>query len=92
MPEGYFSINDKISDVMATAEGMQLFGSLMAAMMPKEGESMMGGFEMNESMMQMMGGFTILRLSGMMGMMGVNLTKEQLLGLNSQLNQIKKPQ
>ena len=92
MPEGYFSLNDKISEVMATAEGMQLFGSLMSAMMPKEGDSLMGGFEMNESMMQMMGGFTILRLSGMMGMMGVNLTKEQLLGLNAQLNQIKKPQ
>ena len=39
----------------------------------------------------MMGGFTVLRLSGMMGMMGVNPTKEQLLDLNAKLNKIKKP-
>ena len=43
------------------------------------------------AMMQMMGGFTVLRLSGMMGMMGMNPTKEQLLDLNAKLNKIKKP-
>ena len=42
-------------------------------------------------MMQMMGGFTVLRLTGMLGMMNINLTKEQLLDLNEQLNKIKKP-
>jgi len=52
---------------------------------------MMGGFEMNDSMMQMLGGFTVLRLSGMIGMMGVELTKEDLLALNAKLNKIKKP-
>ena len=41
-------------------------------------------------MMQMLGGFTILRISGMVGMMGVNLTKEDLLDLNAKLNKIKK--
>jgi len=42
-------------------------------------------------MMDMMGGFTLLRLTGMIGMMGINFTKEQLLAMNAQLNQIKKP-
>ena len=51
----------------------------------------MGGFEMSGPMMDMMGGFTVLRLSGMIGTMGINLTKEDLLNLNAQLNKIKKP-
>ena len=87
--EGYLSINDKLSDIMATPEGMALFGQLFGAMLSKQGDTVMG-FEMNDSMMQMMGGFTLIRLAGMIGMMGINLTKEQLLGINAQLNKIKK--
>ncbi len=88
--DGYLSINDKMSDIMATPEGMQLFAGMFAKMMP-EGGAEAAGFEMNEAMMQMLGGFTFLRLAGMIGMMGINFTKEQLLGINAQLNQIKKP-
>ncbi|MBQ8663102.1 MAG: glycoside hydrolase family 2 protein [Eubacterium sp.] len=90
--EGYFSLNDKLSDIFKVPEGQQLFMGMFAQFMPKEGDTVAGGFEMNDAMMQMMGGFTVLRLSGMIGTMGVNLTKEQLLGLNAQLNQIKKPE
>ena len=89
--EGYLSINDKLSDIMATPEGMQMFSSIFAAMLPKKGDKVAGGFEMNDAMMQMMGGFTFLRLAGMIGTMGVNLTKEQLLDINAKLNKIKKP-
>ncbi len=100
-PEGYFSLNDKISDIMATMRGKMLFMGLMAKMMPKKkkGEkddnnimtAAMGSMTPDNPMMQMMGGFTVLRLSGMIGTMGVNLTKEDLLELNAQLNKIKKP-
>ncbi len=89
--EGHFSLNDKIGDIMQTVQGKLLFAGMLAKMMPKKGDKLMGGFEMNDSMMQMMGGFTVLRLSGMIGMMGINLTKEQLLDLNAKLNKIKKP-
>ena len=89
--EGYLSLNSKMSDIMATPEGMGIVGAVLGAMMPKEGDKVAGGFEMSESMMQMMGGFTLLRLAGMIGMMGVNLTKEQLLDMNAKLNQIKQP-
>ena len=89
--EGYFSLNDKMSDIMATMKGKLLFATMFAKMMPKKGEKMMGGFEMNDTMMGMLGGFTVLRLPGMMGMAGINLTKEQLLDLNAKLNKIKKP-
>jgi beta-galactosidase len=44
-----------------------------------------------KGMMQMMGGFTVLRLSSMIGMANVNFTKEELLKLNKQLNRIRKP-
>ena len=90
--EGCLSINDKLSDIMATPEGMQLFGGIFAQMLPKEGDTVAGGFEMNDAMMQMMGGFTFIRLAGMIGTMGINLTKEQLLDINAKLNQIKKPE
>ncbi len=91
--EGHFSLNDKISDIMGTLQGKLLFGGMMAKMMPKGkgGKIEAAGFEVGPEMMAMMGGFTVLRLSGMIGMMGVNLTKEDLLDLNAKLNKIKKP-
>ena len=89
--DGYFSLNDKISDILSTVKGKMLFAGLLMKFMPKKGEKVMGGFEMSGDMMNMMGGFTVLRLTGMAGMLGVNFTKEDLLDLNSKLNKIKKP-
>ena len=101
-PEGYFSLNDTIGDIMATMKGKLLFMGLMAKMMPKKKDKSKGGDDTNimtaamgsmtpdNPMMQMMGGFTVLRLSGMIGTMGVKLTKEDLLHLNAELNKIKK--
>ena len=86
-PEGYFSLNDKMSDIIMNPAGQALFGQLMGGMAGKKAM----GFEINESMMAMMGGFTMLRLITLAGgMMDMKFTKEQLLGLNAQLNQIKK--
>ena len=42
-------------------------------------------------MMQMLGGFSVLRLTSMMGMMNISFTKEELLDINKQLNRIRKP-
>ena len=90
--EGYFSLNDKLSDIMANPQGQQLFAGMMKQMMASGGkDSMMGaGFEMTPALMQMMGGFTVVRLAGLMGAANVKMTKEQLLGLNAMLNKIKK--
>ena len=55
------------------------------------GEKKGGGFEINEGMMQMIGSFTILRISSMGGMVGIEFTKEQLLYMNRRLNKIKLP-
>ncbi len=91
--EGHLSLNDKMSDVLATVQGKLLFAGMMAKMMPKgkDGKVKAMGFELNDGMMQMMGGFTVLRLTSMMGMMNIHMTKEQLLDLNAKLNKIKKP-
>ena len=54
-----------------------------------------GGFEMSGGMpdgiMQMMGGFTVLRLTSMIGMVNISFTKEELLAMNKKLNRIRKP-
>ena len=85
-PEGYLSLNDKVSIVLATPEGAELFGSILGNLSGKKAM----GFEVSEGMMQMMGGFTVLRLTSMMGMMNLKFTKEQLLELNARLNTIKR--
>ncbi|MBE7086525.1 MAG: glycoside hydrolase family 2 protein [Clostridiales bacterium] len=100
-PEGRFSINDKMSDIMSTFRGklwfaklaLKLKKSLQGDTKKKKGEKakVMGGFEIDEGMMQMMGGFTVLRLANLIGGMNVKFTKEELLKMNKQLNRIRKP-
>lgn len=94
-PEGYLSLNSKLSEIMATVRGKMMMAGLFMKLMPKAGKDGDGpkamGFEMNDGMMQMMGGFTLLRLTGMLGMMNISFTKEELLDMNAKLNKIKKP-
>jgi len=89
-PEGYYSLNDKIGDILKIPKGGPLFMGMFESLLPKKGDTVAAGFEMNETMMSMLAGFTVLRLSGMIGTMGVNITKEELLTLNSELNKIRK--
>ncbi len=85
-PEGYFSLNDKMKDILQKEEGRKVLESLMSHM----SGGGMAGFEMNENMMKMMEGFTLIRLTNLMGTAGVKFTKEQLLEMNEKLNKIKK--
>ena len=94
MPEGHLSLNDKFSDIMATLQGKMLVMGLFAKMMPKVmGDKKGGGMDMGSmsGMMDMLGGFTFIRLAGMLGTMNINFTKEELLEINAKLNKIKKP-
>ena len=91
-PEGYFSLNDTLSDIVATLQGKMLFAGLAAKVMKsmnKGGGA--AGFEVGPSMMEMMGSFTVIRLTSLMGAADVTFTKEELLELNAKLNKIKKP-
>ena len=100
-PEGRFSLNDKISDIMRSFRGkmwFMRFGLKLKKKMNanKTGEKKSGGFDVDlkdasGGLMQMMGGFSVLRLSSMMGMMNISFTKEELLKMNKQLNRIRKP-
>ena len=96
-PEGYLSLNDKMSDVISTIQGKMIFMGLVGKLMGgkdkgKDGKMEAMGFEVGPEMMSMMGGFTVLRLFTLMGgMMDVKFTKEELLELNSKLNKIKRP-
>ena len=70
---------------------------MRASKKDKSGEKKSGGFEIDlknggtDGMMQMLGGFSVLRLTAMMGMMNISFTKEELLKMNKRLNRIKKP-
>ncbi len=89
--EGYLSLNDTIGTIMSTLQGKLLFGAMMLKFMPKKGDKV-AGFELNDGMMQMMGGFTVTRMINMAGgMMGLDIKKEDLLDLNAKLNKIKRP-
>ena len=89
--EGYYSLNDKISDIMKSEEGKALFFDFMKCIGSKEGGSTFSFSEENiGGMMQMMGSFTLIRLLNTIGSVGGTATKEQMLEMNAKLNEVKK--
>lgn len=84
-PEGYLSLNDRIEDLIKTPEGKKLVMGFIGQM-----AAGFGGGEAVNKMLVMLGSFTVVRLLNLMGMTGVVMTKEELLKINEQLNQIKK--
>ncbi len=87
-PDGYFSLNDRISEILEKPEGKEVFLSFASNLNGVMGTDT--NFMKQESMMQMLGSFTVLRMVGLLGAAHVTITKEQLLNLNAQLNKIKK--
>ena len=103
-PAGRFSLNDNIGDIMKSTfgklwllhMGLTLKRKMDAGKKGEKGEKKSGGFDIDMKdagggIMQMLGGFSVLRLTGMMGMMNITFTKEELLEMNKQLNRIRKP-
>ena len=98
--DGRFSLNDKIGDIMKTFRGKLWFVGLFLTLAKKmsQGTPKSEGKktkkkknpEINSGVMDMIGGFTVLRFTGMLGMRNVTFTKEELLKMNRQLNKIKK--
>ena len=98
--EGRFSLNDKLDDINKTFRGKLWFAILFitlakkmskASPQKKDKKKKQKNPEMNSGVMNMIGNFTVLRFTGMLGIRNVTFTKEELLKLNSQLNKIKKP-
>ena len=85
---GYFSLNDKISDIMESKRGklwfigvgLKIKKKMDAGKKKAKGEKKSGGFDVD-----------LKADGGLMHMMNVNFTKEELLKLNAKLNRIKKP-
>ena len=93
--EGYLSINSQMSEIMATLRGklvvMVLFAKIMKSRKGgKDKGKSAAGFKMGGNMMEMLGGFTLLRMMNMIGMLDLTVTKEQLLSVNRKLNRIRK--
>jgi len=101
--EGYYSLNDTMGEIMETFRGklllLQFCMGLMKSMKQaakdekagkKKTSAVGNGIKLNKNVLDMVGGFTILRASNMVGMVGATVTKEQLLSLNAKLNKIKK--
>ena len=91
MPEGYLSLNSKFSDIMATLKGKMLVMGLFAKLAPQMGGGAGGDMGNMSGLMDMLGGFTFIRLAGMLGTMNIKFTKEELLDINAKLNKIKAP-
>ena len=103
--EGRFSLNDKIGDITKTLRGklwmMGLFLTMAKKMSggksksadkdKKKKKKKNKNPEMGSGVMNMIGNFTVLRFTGMLGMRNVYFTKEELLKINAKLNRMKKP-
>ena len=89
--EGYCSLNSKISDILGTMRGKIILCLLLMKKtkgMKKKEEGNKSSM-VNKDTMAMIGSFTILRITSMVSMLGIEFTKEELLNLNKKLNRIK---
>ncbi len=94
-PDGYFSINDTMGQIMANPEGAKLLGGMLEKMQqsnqnpddddPQKGMKAMASKIDPAAAQKMMMGFTVKRMLGF-----GSVPKEQVLAINQMLNQIKK--
>lgn len=85
--EGAYCLNDKVSDILKNKEGEKLIMEFLTSASPK---NPMFDFSKKDGMMQMIGGFTLLRLISTLGMTMRAPSKEELLELNRRLGEIKR--
>ncbi len=103
-PDGRYSINDTIGDIMASFSGKMAMAKIALKLMKalkgdkKDGDKKDGGLEvagfklsagMIKNIYAMASGFTVKRV---FSMLGGKFTKEQILEINAILNKAKKPQ
>lgn len=80
-PEGYFSIRDKITDIIENDEAAAILSGALSAM---------SGMKLNKGMLKMLGGKTLEEMIQMVGQMGQEIPEQGVKVLNLQLNKIKK--
>ena len=82
--EGYFSIKDKIKDIMANEKGKEVMDKLIEKMLEQIASS---GMELPKGAMKMMGSFSIERIAKLIG---DKIPSEVVVEINKTLQQIKK--
>ena len=89
-PKGYFSIKDKMGDLMANPEAAALMGQMMAAASGGSGAGSAMMSSMGQMSEEMMGFMKMMRLSDALKMAGDAVSLKTKLEINMALNQIKK--
>ena len=100
MPAGRYSLNDTFEDILKTFRG-KMWALGLGLMVKKKMDakkktgksnapSLSGKIDM-KGIMKMLGGFTVLRMTSMVSMVDITITKEELLKMNKKLNKIRKP-
>ena len=89
-PKGYFSIKDKMGDLMANPEAAALMGQMMAAASGGSGAGSAMMSSMGQMSEEMMGFMKMMRLSDALKMAGDAVSLKMKLQINQALNQIKK--
>ena len=89
-PKGYFSIKDKMGDLMANPEAAALMSKMMAAATGGGGAGSAMMSSMGEMSEEMMGFMRMMRLSDALKMAGDAVPLQVKLQINQALNQIKK--
>ncbi|MBR2322381.1 MAG: glycoside hydrolase family 2 protein [Clostridia bacterium] len=88
--EGRLSLNSKLRDISKSFRGKLILGKvLLKVMKGMKGGKKGGGMKLSPEMKEMMMSFTLLRMTGLMSMVNVSFTKEELLKINAKLNKIK---
>lgn len=82
--KGYLSLNSTVDSIRATERGAAWFSSFSDTL----STSIADGGDTLRSSLGMAGSFTLLRLTGLLGMMGKSFTKEELLHMNDELTKI----
>ncbi len=84
-PDGYYSLNDKVSNVMKSEKAAEIFKQLLDIIEKKAPKSITTF--VNSNNIDVISNYTIIRL---VNMCKVEFTKEELLEKNKELNSIKK--
>ncbi len=91
-PEGYFSIKDKLGEIMKTQEGEalvnQLIDRVISMMTASQDGEKKSEVKISKSMIKLVSGMTIERIAGMAG---DKVTPDLLFEVNEMLNKIEKP-
>ena len=92
-PKGFFSLNDKMSVVKNSKEAIIAFANFI---IPKMGPLLGEGISFEQALgtiqqtIDMMGSYSILRFTSLLGAANIEFNKEELLELNMELNKIEK--